>query len=150
MEPLHVKEVAPTTQKYFYPAMSYCGGALYGIYRKKELIRIESTFGAELGYSTQNVEFKNGKIVGIHYREHYADYDKYREKYPNLGVIDPAKVTYSDTLYILSFGKEKSFKTYAGKRLISTKTNEELTNRLLKCAETMQQELNSEKQLVKD
>lgn len=135
-------------QKYFYPNKSHCGGALYGIYQEGELIRIESTFGAELGYSSKDVDLKKGKITRITYREHYADYDQYRERFPDEETIDPDRMTYTDTLYVLDFGKKSSFKKYAGKKLITTLTDEELTNRLLSCVDAMKKELASEKQLV--
>lgn len=138
------------TQRYFHPQKSYCGGALYGIYQDKVLIRIESTFGGEYGYSSKDVDFEKDKIVKITYRENYAEYDKYREKYPDLESIEPEKLTYSDTVYVLEFGKVTSFKKYAGKKLISTQINKELLNNLVNCVETMKRELNREKVLVKN
>lgn len=130
--------------------MSHCGGALYGIYSNNELIRIESTYGSEMGYSSKNIDFENGRITKINYREYYGDQDKYFEQYPNVDTIDFQKMTFTDTLYVLEFGDKKSFKKYAGKKLIATTINADLVNRLLKCVETMQSELASEKQLVKD
>jgi hypothetical protein len=130
--------------------MSYCGGSVYGIYKKGELIRIESKFGAELGYSSRDVDFQNGEIVKITYREHFAEWGDYSEKYPNEEEYDAKKMTYSDTLYVLEFGKERSFKKFAGKMLISTSPNQEIIDRLLKCVETMKNELATEKNLVKE
>jgi hypothetical protein len=137
------------TQKFFYPNMSYCGGAVYGIYKKGELIRIESRYGAELGFSSREVDFDNGEIVKISYREHFAEWGEYSESYPNEETYNPERMTYSDTLYVLEFGKERSFKKFAGEILISTAPNEELIIRLLKCVETMKNELETEKNLVK-
>lgn len=130
--------------------MSHCGGALYGIYEGNKLVRIESTYGAEMGYSSKDIDFEGGKIIRINYREHYAEWDKYSEKYPNDDGIDPKKMTYSDTLYVLEFGNKKSLKKYAGKKLIATTINKDLVDRLLNCVETMKSELASEKRLVKN
>ncbi len=142
-------KVEESTQKFFYPNMSYCGGALYGIYKNKELIRIESTYSGELGYSTKNVDFEKNELVKIIYYEHFPEWDKYYEKYPDLDDIDPEKMTYSDTLYILEFGKKRSFEKYAGKKLISTENDEELVESLVTCIEIMKNELATEKRLVK-
>lgn len=139
----------PTIQKYFYPNKSHCGGAVYGFYKKGELIRIESIFDAELGYTSRNIDFKYGKIVSIKYHEFSAEWDKYSQNYPNDEGFDPKKMTYSDTLYILTIGKVQTLKKFSGKKLISTKFNEELTEKLLKCAQTMVKELETEKLLVK-
>lgn len=138
------------SQRYFYPKKSRCGGALYGIYQNKELIRIESTFGGEYGYLSKDVDFEKNKIARITYREHFANFDKYKEEFPDLESIEPEKLTYSDTVYVLEFGKVTSFKKYAGKKLISTQVNKELLNNLVNCVETMKRELNREKVLVKN
>lgn len=141
---------AHNLQRYFHPNMSHCGGALYGIYSDNQLIRIESRYGAELGYSSKHVDFKNNEVVKITYREHFAEWDKYSEKYPDHDGFDPKRMTYSDTLYVLEFGKERSCKKYAGEKLVSKSLDEELSVRLLKCVETMKSELASEKELVVD
>ena len=149
-EELSHSEIKESTQKYFYPNMSHCGGALYGIYKYNELVRIESTYGAEMGFSSKNIDFESGEVVRINYREHFAEWSKYSEKYPNDDEIDPKKMTYSDTLYVLEFGKKRSFKKYAGKKLIASTINKEVVDRLIKCVDTMKSELASEKQLVKN
>ena len=90
--------------KVLYPNMSACGGGLYGYYQGNELILISSTYSAELGYSSKTVYFKNDKVVKIIYREHYAEWGKYEEKYPSDKYEwNPDKMTYSDTLYSISF-----------------------------------------------
>ena len=137
-------------QKYFYPQMSYCGGAVYGFYKHGELIRIESTFGSEFGYSSKNVDFENGEITQIIYKEHYVEWEKYSKKHPNEDGLDPKKMTYADTIYTLNFGKNNSFKKYAGKKLIGNNIHKELIDELLECVSTMKKELATEKQLVKN
>lgn len=137
-------------KKYFYPNMSYCGGALYGFYRDDELMRIESTFGSEFGYSSKNVDFNNGKIMRIRYREHYVDWEKYYKTYPNESEIDPNKLNFTDTLYVLECDETASFNTYVKNKLVSTKLNTVLKAQLISCVETMKKELATEKQLIKE
>lgn len=140
----------PTIQRYSYPNMSLCGGGLDGIYKNGELIRIESTYGGELGgYVTKDVDFQKGKIIKITSRERIPEWEKYNKKHPNASEIDERKMTYTDTLYIIEFGKAKSFKKYAGKKLISTIFDKELTDKLLECTEVMKKELATEKMLNK-
>lgn len=140
----------PIIQRYSYPNMSLCGGGLDGIYKNGELIRKESTYGGELGgYVTKDVDFQNGKIIKITSREHIPEWDKFNKKYPNTSEIDECKMTYTDTLYIIEFDKKKSFKKYAGKKLISTIFDKELTDKLLECTEVMKKELATEKMLNK-
>ncbi len=52
------------------------------------------------------MDFEKNELVKIIYYEHFPEWDKYYEKYPNLDDFDPEKMTYSDTLYILEFGKK--------------------------------------------
>jgi hypothetical protein len=144
------KSVNKDWQKYFYPNMSYCGGSLYGYYSSGELQRIESTYGAEFGYSERDVIFENGKIKEIKYHEHNADYEKYRRQYPNDEGFEPDKLTYSDTSYILIFSPRKDFKKFAGRKLISSKVPQSLVDQLVDCAGTMKKELETEKELVKE
>ncbi|MEN9998946.1 MAG: hypothetical protein RI922_1936 [Bacteroidota bacterium] len=139
-----------TLKKYFYPNMSFCGGALYGFYRDDELMRIESTFGSESGYSSKNVDFNDGKIIRIRYREHYVDWEKFNKNYTNEGEIDSNKLNFTDTLYVLEFGQRASFKTYVKNKLISTKLNTVLKAQLISCVETMKKELASKKELVNE
>lgn len=136
-------------EKFFHPNMSHCGGNLYGFYDSGELVKIESRFGAEFGYSIRNIEFKNGEVIKIFYHEYYADYEKFSQNYPNSEFIDREKLTYTDTSYIIEFGTKNSFKKYGGKVLVSNQINEDLIQKLLDCAETMKYELDSEKVRVK-
>lgn len=134
--------------KYFYPNMSACGGAVYGIYKNEQLIRIESTFASEFGYSSKNVDFKNDKIHKITYHEHFAEYEKYKNKYPNDEEFDPLKMTFSDTVFVFEITKKISFKKYARSKQINAKLDQNLFQELLNCAESMRNELLTEKQLV--
>lgn len=136
-------------KRYSYPNMSHCGGSLDGLYDGDKLIRIESTYGAEFGFSSKDVDFVDNKVVTISYREYFADYDKYRLKYPKDEGFDEKKMMYTDTLYVFNFGKVNSCKIYAKKKLVSTKIDESLLNRLLACVETMKDELESEKHIEK-
>ena len=122
------------------------GGGLEGIYSNDELIRIESTYGYENGFSEKNIDFTEGKITKIEYREHYADWETYNQRYgKEEGDIDPSKMTYLDTLYILKFEPIRHFTIYSGKKRVQQQVSKELIDRLLDCTATMQKELATER-----
>lgn len=132
-------------KKYFYPNMSYCGGGLDGYYLADELMYIDATYGADMGYSSKKIYWRNDSIVKIIYHEHYAEWEKYQEKYPNHENIDPSKMTYTDLTQIIEFDKEIRYQTVF-KQKKSTSTIDSLSiNRLIECAKTMKKELESEK-----
>lgn len=136
----------PKVERFSYPQMSFCGGALEGIYSDDELIRIESTYGYDMGYSEKNIDFKQGKIIRIEYREHYVDWERYNQRCGDEeGDLDPSKMTYLDTLYILKFEPKHQFTTYSGKKRVQLQVSEELVDRLLACTATMQKELATER-----
>ena len=131
-------------ERFEYPQMSYCGGSLQGIYSDDALIRIESTYGYDMGYSEKNIDFKDGRITKIEYRQHDADWEKYNERYgAEEGDIDPRKMTYFDTLYSLKFQPKREFTIYSGKKKVHGEVSKELIQRLLDCTISMQKELSS-------
>jgi hypothetical protein len=131
-------------ERFKYPQMSFCGGSLDGIYLNNKLIRIESTYGYDMGYSEKNIDFEDGRIAKIEYRQHDADWEKYNERYgEEEGDIDPRKMTYFDTLYILKFQPKREFSIYAGKKEVQGVVSKELIQRLLDCTATMQKELST-------
>jgi len=128
--------------KVFYPNMSACGGGLNGYFQGDKLLLISSTYSAELGYSSKTVYFKDKKTVKIVYREHYAEWGKYEEKYPSDKYEwNPDKMTYSDTLYSISFSSPISFEKSSYDKFIDNQVDNELINRLTDCAEKMRNEL---------
>jgi hypothetical protein len=133
-------------ERFTYPQMSYCGGSLEGIYSNDVLIRIESTYGYDMGYSEQNIDFQDGCITKIEYRQHYADWEKYNDRYgTEEGDIDPSKMTYFDTLYILRFKPKRQFTIYSGKKKVHGEVSKELIQSLFDCTATMQKELSTER-----
>jgi hypothetical protein len=131
-----------TLERLSYPQMSYCGGSLEGIYSNDELIRIESTYGYDMGYSEKNIDFKDGRITKIEYRQHYADWEAYNERYGDVeGDIDPRKMSYFDTLYVLKFKPKREFTIYSGKKKVNREVSKELIQGLFDCVATMQNEL---------
>jgi hypothetical protein len=129
-------------ERFEYPQMSYCGGALEGIYSNDVLIRIESTYGYDMGYSEKNIDFKDGLITRIEYRQHDADWVKYNQRYGSEeGDIDPSKMTYFDTLYVLTFKPEREFIIYSGKERVHREVSKELIQHLLDCTAAMKTEL---------
>lgn len=131
-------------ERFKYPQMSFCGGSLDGIYLNNKLIRIESTYGYDMGYSEQNIDFEDGRIAKIEYRQHYADWEKYNERYgAEEGDIDPRKMTYFDTLYVLKFKPNRKFTVYSGKKKVNGEVSKELIQHLFDCTATMQKELST-------
>ncbi len=138
---------AQKLQRYFYPNMSGCGGALYGLYDGEKLVRIESTYGAEFGYSKKNIEFVDGLPVKIEYIEHFAQYEKYNEAYPDEEYIDPDKLTYEDKRYLLTLSNEVTAVKYIDGNIVDYELSEELKERLLYCARQMKEQLEDQKVL---
>jgi hypothetical protein len=142
----HTNQGEPKVERFFYPQMSFCGGSLEGLYSNDALIRIESTYGYDMGYSEKNIDFKKGRITKIEYREHYADWETYNQRYGDEeGDIDASKMTYVDTLYILKFEPIRQFTIYSGKKRVQQQVSKELLDRLLDCTATMQKELTTER-----
>ncbi|WP_299125373.1 hypothetical protein [uncultured Tenacibaculum sp.] len=130
--------------KKFYPNMSACGGRLYGFYYNNDLILIDSKYGAELGFSSQKIYWNGNKILKIKYREYFAEWEKYQKNYPPKKVeYDPSKMTYSDTIYEITFGNKYGFKKMAKEKVISIKTDSILIEKLTDCAKQMKTELES-------
>ena len=136
-------------KKYFFPNMHYCGGAVYGFYEGSELKKIEATYGAELGYSERIVEFKNKQISTITYRKHFAEWDVYREKYPDEEEFDEKKMTYTNEVFVFSMSPKLKAKHYVDNKLVSTAIPTELLNELIECTWSMKKSLESEKELEK-
>jgi hypothetical protein len=130
-------------EKIFYPNMSGCGGALYGYYLDKKLVLIDATYQAELGFSSKTIYIDQDNFVKIIYREHFAEWGKYEQKYPSDKYeFDASKMTYTDTLYTISLTNPTIFKKQAGKMTISTEINQPLINKLVNCGQEMKRELN--------
>ncbi|WP_405569065.1 hypothetical protein [Winogradskyella sp. Asnod2-B02-A] len=130
--------------KKFYPNMSACGGGLFGFYYNNELKLIDSKYQAELGYSSKKIYWNGKKILKIRYREYFAEWGKYERNYPPEKVeYDPNKMTYSDTIYEVTFGDKYEFKKMSDNRLISTKTDSTLIEKLTDCGKRMKTELES-------
>lgn len=125
-----------------YPSMSSCGGGVYGLYFKNELKLIESKYGAELGFSSRTVYWKENKILKIVYREYFAEWGKYAQNYPPKKVkYNPEKMTYSDTIYKITFGKKYEFKKMANGKVISERIDSTLVENLKECSYKMKKEL---------
>ena len=122
--------------------MSSCGGGIYGLYFKNELKLIESKYGAELGFSSRKIYWKENKILKIVYREYFAEWEKYAQIYPPKKVkYNPEKMTYSDTIYKITFGKKYEFKKMANGKVISERIDSTLVENLKECSYKMKKEL---------
>lgn len=130
--------------KKFYPNMSACGGGLFGFYYNNELKLIDSKYQAELGYSSKKIYWSGNQILKIKYREYFAEWGKYEKNYPPEKVeYDPSKMTYSDTVYEITFGDKYRFKKIVANKVVSTKTNSTLIEKLTDCGKRMKTELES-------
>jgi hypothetical protein len=130
-------------EKIFYPNMSACGGGLYGYYLDNKLVLIDATYQAELGYSSRILYINQDNFVKIIYREHFAEWEKYEQKYPSDKYeFNEKKMTYSDTLYKITLATPTVFKKQAGNKTISIEINQTLIDELLHCGREMKEELN--------
>lgn len=125
-----------------YPDMSSCGGALDGYYRDGELLFIDSRYGAELGFSSKKIYFENDSIIRIIYREYFAEWEKYAQQYPAEEFEwDPSKMTFSDTLYTITFSTPIHFTKSSKEKIIDQAIDYELIKRLKSCVNMMRNEL---------
>jgi hypothetical protein len=128
--------------KVSYPNMSGCGGGVDGYYLNKNLVLIDATYNAELGYSSRTIYIEQDKFLKIVYREHFAEWGKYEEKYPHDKFeYDPSKMTYTDTVYSITLSTPTDFHKTAGNKIISHKLEQPLLDRLLNCGQQMKAEL---------
>jgi len=135
-------------KKYRYPSMSSCGGALYGYYLNDELKIIDATYSGELGFSKRKIYFQEEKILKIEYQEYFAEWNKYNQKYPSEQFeFDEKKMTYTDTLFEISFGKKLIFNKSSKRKIVSKEIDIQLMKRLILCVEKMKTELNNKKVL---
>jgi len=123
-----------------YEDMSYCGGSLSGFYKNDELVLIESYYGAEAGYGTIDAYLLNGKTVIIKRDEHFAEWDKYTELYPN-GEGENGDsyehMTYTDTTYFVILTAQPVFSKLSRGKLIDNKLNSNRIKKWLLCIESM-------------
>lgn len=130
-----------TLDKYFYINMSSCGGGLDGFFYNNQLVYISSVYGAEAGYSSKDVYLKGDLVYKIRYREHYAEWEKHHQNFPN--DEDYKNMTYTDTLYTVFYSNSPLIYKTAGKRLVKTYRDSEFAYDLRNCAHSMRKELNS-------
>lgn len=128
--------------KISYPNMSGCGGGVDGYYLNKNLVLIDATYNAELGFSSRTIYIDQDKFLKVIYREHFAEWGKYEEKYPHDKFeYDPSKTTYTDTIYSITLTNPTVFYKKAGNKIISNKLDQSLLVGLLGCGQQMKLEL---------
>ena len=128
--------------KISYPNMSGCGGGVNGYFLDKNLVLIDATYNAELGFSSRTIYIHQDKFIKIVYREHFAEWGKYEEKYPDDKFeYDPTKMTYTDTIYSIKISNPTVFNKQSDNKIISTKPYQALLDRLLGCGQQMKLEL---------
>ncbi|NOS93257.1 MAG: hypothetical protein HOP30_15160 [Cyclobacteriaceae bacterium] len=124
------------------PSMSGCGGALDGYYLNKSLVLVQAVFSGELGFFSQRIYVQHDQFLKLIYREHFAEWEKYYEKYPaEKYELDSAKMTYTDTVYSISLTTSTLFRKSASQTIISRKPNQKLIDRMVNCGKSMKLEL---------
>lgn len=128
--------------KISYPNMSVCGGGLDGYYLNKNLVLIDATYRAELGFSSRTFYIDQDKILKVIYQEHFAEWGKYNQRYPaEKFEYDPTKMTYTDTVYSVVITNRTVFHKKSDNKIISTKLDQSLLDGLLSCGQEMKLEL---------
>lgn len=128
--------------KISYPNMSGCGGGLNGYYLNKKLVLIDATYKAELGFSSKIFYIDQDKFLKVIYQKHSAEWGKYEQEYPSDKFeYDPTKMTYSDTVYLITLTNPTIFHKKSDNKIISTKLDQSLLDRLLSCGQEMELEL---------
>jgi hypothetical protein len=128
--------------KIFYPNMSGCGGGVDGYYLNKNLVLIDATYNAELGFSSRTIYIAQDKFLKVIYREYFAEWGKYEDNYPHDKFeYDPTKMTYTDTIYSITLTNPTIFHKKAGNKISSSKLDQALLNKLLSCGQQMKLEL---------
>ena len=128
--------------KISYPNMSGCGGGIDGYYLNENLVLIDSRYNAELGFSSRTCYIEQDKILKIVYREHFAEWEKYEKNFPpDKYEWDPTKMTYTDTIYSIFMGNLTDFHKKSANKIISSKLDQSLLDRLVSCGQEMKLEL---------
>lgn len=144
IDSLRVKKNA--LKKVAYSNMSFCGGGLTGYYYENHLVFIKAVYQGELGYTEQKVYLIDTIPYKLTYRQHYAEWNKYYSKFPDRDKeFDAAKMTYSDTLYYISFTNPIKVSKTSKKKYIGNKMEKNLVDNIVECIKTMYAELESEK-----
>ncbi len=124
------------------PDMSGCGGALDGYYLNESLVLIQAEFQGELGFFSQKIYMRHDQILKLIYREHFAAWETYYEKYPaEKYTLDATKMTYTDTVYSVILTSPPLFRKSSAQKTISNKLNQKLADRLVSCGQSMKLEL---------
>lgn len=129
--------------KRLYPNMSSCGGGLDGYYLDEELVLIDATYGAELGFSSRTCYIRQEIFLKIVYHEHFAEWEKYEQNYPyGEYPLDSAKMTYTDTVYqILNTSPITLYKNGKKESTYNNDKIQELLIELINCGKAMREEL---------
>ncbi|MDH7448404.1 hypothetical protein [Aquimarina sp. 2201CG14-23] len=128
-----------------YSLMSTCGGGLDGFYFKNKLVFINAIYKGESGFIKQELYLKGIEFSKIIYQEHFPEDEKYLKKYPlEKFKYDENKLTFSDTIYKIELGENTRFKKISNGKVISTKIDNELINKLINCGNIMRKELETD------
>ncbi|MGV8947707.1 MAG: hypothetical protein ACOH1N_14865 [Lutibacter sp.] len=128
--------------KISFPNMSGCGGGVDGYYLNRNLVLIDATYNAELGFSSRTIYIDQDKFLKIIYREYFAEWGKYDQNYPaDKFEFDPKKMTYTDAIYSILLTSPTVFHKKVDNKIISNKLKQSLIDRLVSCGQEMKLEL---------
>lgn len=114
-----------------YPNMTVWG-SLIGYYFNEELVLIETQYNAELGFSSQAFYLKQASVLKIVLHEHFAEWKKHED----------TKMTYSDTVYSITFTNPIMSEKLVNNISTQIETNSTLNKNLIKDVEMMIKILN--------
>lgn len=95
-------------EKIAYPNGSACGDKLDGYYLDKKLVLMDASSTTESGFSSKKFYIDQDKFVEIIYQEYFLEWESYEQNYPSNKIeLDSSKMTYTDTVYTISFTTPK-------------------------------------------
>jgi hypothetical protein len=134
--------------KFFYPDMSYCGGALYGYYDKNKLVYMDATYGAEFGYIQKTYFIKDStylKIIETNYQPADLVDDYCKTHKTNTGECDYKNMPYNKIITTFVFSEEKIVTRLKNNKKVNLKDTTEIIKRLIECGQIMQKQLGEKK-----
>lgn len=103
---------------------------------------MEAVYQGELGFSSQKIYVQRDKFLKLIYREHFAEWGKYYEKYPaEKYELDSTKMTYTDTVYKVWLANQIVFIKSSSQKAISNEPNQKVIDRIVSCGHSMTHEL---------
>jgi hypothetical protein len=135
--------------KYFYPNMSLCGGAVHGFYKNDQLVFINALHGAEFGYISRQYYYRDTILVKITEDRYLPadtlNWDKFCMNHKtSIGDCDYRLIPYDQTLTNIYFPGEPLVIQTLNTQKIALPDSEQI-NELIGCSSAIRKELRTEK-----